>query len=58
LRGQVKQMLNLSPVPLVTEMTKQYTRFWKGILTPGKTRPKPEGNDGSADESAKAEQGK
>jgi polyhydroxyalkanoate synthesis repressor PhaR len=33
-RGQMKQILNLSPVPLVAEMTKQYTRFWQGILTP------------------------
>jgi polyhydroxyalkanoate synthesis repressor PhaR len=38
LRGQVKQILNLSPVPLVTEMTKQYTRFWKSVLTPSAGR--------------------
>jgi polyhydroxyalkanoate synthesis repressor PhaR len=42
LRGQVKQMIDLTPVPLVAEMTKQYTRFWKGILTPSKNRPKPD----------------
>ncbi len=38
LRGQMKQMFELSPVPLVTEMTKQYTRFWKSILTPTNRR--------------------
>jgi len=51
-RGQMKQMLSLSPVPLVTEITKQYTRFWKGILSPTKKpaaqAPSPQ-NEGAED---------
>ena len=33
--GKVKQVFNAAPaIPIVSDLTKQYTKFWKSILTP------------------------
>jgi polyhydroxyalkanoate synthesis repressor PhaR len=33
--GKVKQVFNAAPaIPIVSDLTKQYTKFWKSVLTP------------------------
>ena len=33
--GKVKQAINVTPLPMVSELTKQYSKFWKSVLMPG-----------------------
>lgn len=34
--GKVKQAINAAPaIPIVSELTKQYSKFWKSVLLPG-----------------------
>jgi polyhydroxyalkanoate synthesis regulator protein len=38
-RGKVKHVIdNTNPVPLVAEIARQYTDFWREVLTPGRGR--------------------
>ena len=32
--GKVKQAINVSPLPIMGELTKQYSKFWKSVLMP------------------------
>ena len=32
--GTVKQAINATPIPVVSELTKQYSKFWKSVLMP------------------------
>lgn len=32
--GTVKQAINVTPIPIVSELTKQYSKFWKSVLMP------------------------
>lgn len=34
--GTVKQAISASPLPVVGELTKQYSKFWKSVLTPAR----------------------
>lgn len=41
--GKVKQAINATPtIPIVGELTKQYSKFWKSVLLPGSGNDKPE----------------
>lgn len=40
--GTVKQAINVSPLPIVGELTKQYSKFWKSVLMPAKDDDKAE----------------
>jgi polyhydroxyalkanoate synthesis repressor PhaR len=33
--GKVKQAINITPLPMMGELTRQYSKFWKSVLTPG-----------------------
>jgi polyhydroxyalkanoate synthesis repressor PhaR len=33
--GKVKQAINVTPLPMMSELTRQYSKFWKSVLMPG-----------------------
>lgn len=46
-RGKVKHVIdNTNPVPLVAEIARQYTDFWREVLTPGRGRREPTEEEG------------